>query len=104
MAEAGKKDVIARQMKSDVVFLEQLRACEEWPSHCYMFRPNGLKDALFLLHGVATGEDWPSELELRKACALVYADHLRLERHYFYAEEAIHHTTEKLTEKELGRK
>lgn len=72
----------------DKEFQHNLKACQEWPKHAYMFRPHGLKDALFLLHGIAEGKPLPALAALRKACALVYVDHLRLEGHYYCAEEA----------------
>lgn len=84
-----------KEFTEDAVFVENLKACEEWPDHAYMMRPHGLKDALFLLHDIFKTGEIPPEAELRKACALVYADHLRLEGKHFYAQEAQRKTTAK---------
>lgn len=90
---------IVAAMRSDAGFMANVKACENWPNGAYMMRPHGLKSALFLLADVASGESLPDELELRKACALVYADHLRLEGRYFYAEEAKQHKSEKANQR-----
>jgi hypothetical protein len=82
---ASERERIKKEMWKDGKFRQDLEMIAKWPDNMFGTRPFGLKEALFLLCDVGHGEKMPDELTLRKACAVVYSDHIRLEGKLYYA-------------------